>query len=287
MKTKSMSKVGVFILGAGEGSRIQFGIGKYIPKCIIPISLIDEYCQTDEVIFDRIYKSINAASKSLKDSYEVDIHLMISNTDINVCNYITTRFKDVYLHLVDKNESSIHTFLECSKIIQTIGYDVTIFINGDLLIRDTSYISTAIQSLIKFPDSAIVESHLFAGTYWSSIEYEESSSILTSKITSINPDYCKSKLNLCDVTSFSIKTFNRVLDVIHNGFTHQWWEMSFISMINNGELDLRPTFIANLNSSKPILKNVNNLREGITRNEAFSILKKVIPMKSLWRKANV
>ena len=254
---------GIFIVAAGEGARLPYNIGKKIPKCLLPISLIDTNYRGSDLIIDRIIKLINESV----GKKQAEINIMISNTDPLISNYLETLADNITVNVIEWHESSINTLKHCDSIIKSKNYKRCMFINGDMFISDVAKVISSAKKMFAANDVCLVENHRSFKYLWSSVVCDDKN-----KLLSIYPDYVFTTNNLCDMSFFSRKTYERIVKKINDGFSHPWWEMAFIQMINNKELEVHAVFI-NDPDGQALLSNINNISPDLSKKQVYVELK--------------
>ena len=130
--------------------------------------------------------------------------LLISHKSKEVRDYINANFKNVNLHQIDWSPTSINTFMECVKIIesQDSKFDQFIFINGDTYIDNEESFAYTLSDMITNKvsiTSAIIENFKCPINVFSSVEISQNNFI-----KKIFGDYVDTEVTLCDVVQFSI-----------------------------------------------------------------------------------
>lgn len=267
--------VQVFIMGAGQGSRIKYGLGKKIPKCLIPAGLVSpkvELCCPDTIL-DRIVKSFKNVSQIGGHSIKID--LMISHKSEKIANYINSNFPDINLHQIDWSPSSVSTFKKCFEIAESQNqkFDKYIFINGDTYIDNVESISYTLNDLIELgtnSTSAVIENFKNPQHVWSSVSDINTNS---HSLSSINPNYVDTNYTLCDITQFNYYSLKKLYNKICSGkFKHEWWEMAFIEDINSREYPLGFVFVRKTSYDR-VLYNTNDINENASKEVVDALLK--------------
>ncbi|MCL2819417.1 MAG: hypothetical protein FWD38_01075 [Oscillospiraceae bacterium] len=258
--------IGIFIMCAGEGSRLPYDIGKIIPKCMLPVSLVDESYTGPDLIISRIVKLLNTAA----EGKTCEINIMVSNTDPLIAGFLKNLSENVSVNVIEGHESSINTLKYCDKIIKAGNYQSCMFINGDMFISDTEIVSKSMKEVLDSVDVCLVENHRTFKYLWSSVVCDNNN-----KFLSIYPDYVFTTNNLCDVTYFCRQTYEKIINEIDAGFYHHWWEMTFIKMINNNELELHAVLVFNP-GEQALLSNINNINRNLTKTQVYDELKRKI-----------
>jgi len=172
--------IGIFIMGAGDGTRLPYNIGKNIPKCLLPVSLIDCSYTGSDLIIDRIVKLVNDSAGDKK----TEINIMISNTDPLVSDYLKKLASNVTVNVIERHESSINTLKHCDKIIKKKNFRYCMFINGDMFIYDVDKVIKGVKKVLNSSDVCLVENHRSFKNLWSSVVCDDKN-----KLLSIYPDY--------------------------------------------------------------------------------------------------
>lgn len=268
-----MKNVQVFIMGAGKGSRIKYNLGSKMPKCLLPSCMVSpKYIITPigDTILYRIVKSIENASEICNCNIEID--LMISHKSSEVRDYIKKNFENVKLHQIDWSKTSINTFLKCVEIAKNKNkeFDQYIFINGDTYIDNIESISYTLADMIMnelHSTSAVVEYFKEPQYVFSKVDV----SMFCNLINNIYGEYIYTTKTLCDITAFDPVSFNKILEKLKNGFSHEWWEMAFYEEVNHKRIAMLAIPVRKITYDR-VLYNTNNIRDDLSESNVKNIL---------------